>query len=252
MDVIGYQEVKGKEGRYDEGGKEEGKDEKEGYSVDPTLKFSFTIAYILMLTTGTITFIESLRTSDPIVRHVMNLETAISVIAGYFYSLFTDRIKAAEEGLLPPVQWDEIVKTRYVDWSITTPIMLTVICMVMAKGLNKEVHFPLWISILILNYAMLGIGYAGEIGALDKFWADVIGFVPFVAIFGILYVVYIRPKYVFSNYLIYGLYIVVWSLYGIFYMLDDVNKNIAYNILDIISKCFVGIGLWVMFTKIIR
>ena len=222
------------------------------YKIDPSLKASFTITYILLLTTGTITFIEALRTSDPTIRHVMNLETVISIIAGYFYSLFTDRIAKAEEGLIPPIQWNEINQTRYIDWCITTPIMLTVICMVMAKGLHTDVHFSLWLTILVLNYIMLGIGYAGEVNMIHKGWADVLGFVPFVGIFAILYMTYIRPKYVFSNSLIYGLYVVAWSMYGIVYMLDDIHKNIVYNMLDLVSKCFVGIGLWAMFTRIIR
>ena len=45
------------------------------------LIFSFTLTYILLLTTGTITLIEALRTKIPLVRHIFNLETVISVIA---------------------------------------------------------------------------------------------------------------------------------------------------------------------------
>jgi hypothetical protein len=46
------------------------------------------ITYTLLLTTGTITVIEALRNQNPSIRHVLNLETAISLIAGYFYSIF--------------------------------------------------------------------------------------------------------------------------------------------------------------------
>ena len=45
-----------------------------------TIYFSFMITYIILLTTGTITFIEALRTNSPQIRHIFNLETAISVI----------------------------------------------------------------------------------------------------------------------------------------------------------------------------
>jgi hypothetical protein len=48
------------------------------------LIFSFTLTYILLLTTGTVTLIEALRTKIPLVRHIFNLETVISIIAGYF------------------------------------------------------------------------------------------------------------------------------------------------------------------------
>ena len=52
------------------------------------VKMTFYITYVLLITTGTITLIEALRNNQPAVRHVMNLETCISIIAGYFYSQF--------------------------------------------------------------------------------------------------------------------------------------------------------------------
>jgi hypothetical protein len=52
------------------------------------VKASFMITYILLLTTATITFVEAMRTTNPEIRHILNLETCISVVAGYFYSVF--------------------------------------------------------------------------------------------------------------------------------------------------------------------
>jgi hypothetical protein len=49
---------------------------------------SFYITYIFLITTTVITFIEALRSPIPQVRHILNLETCISVIASYFYGLF--------------------------------------------------------------------------------------------------------------------------------------------------------------------
>jgi hypothetical protein len=43
--------------------------------------FLFTLTYVLLITTGTVTLIEALRTKIPLVRHIFNLETVISVIA---------------------------------------------------------------------------------------------------------------------------------------------------------------------------
>jgi hypothetical protein len=48
------------------------------------VKFTFYFTYVLLITTGTITFVEALATTNPTIRHVMNLETCISIIAGYF------------------------------------------------------------------------------------------------------------------------------------------------------------------------
>jgi len=40
-------------------------------------------------------------------------------------------------------------------------------------------------------------------------------------------------------------------MYGLVYMLSEDYKNIAMNLLDLTAKCFVGLGLWAYFTKII-
>ena len=89
------------------------------------LKVSFYITYAFLLTTGTITFIEAMRNRVPVIRHILNLETCISIVAAFFYSQFmkkvNDATKAGEE-----VNFREINMTRYTDWMITTPIMICI------------------------------------------------------------------------------------------------------------------------------
>ena len=63
------------------------KDKKKA-KVNDIVPFSFMIVYSILMTTATITLIEALRTNDESVRHVMNLETCISIVAGYYYSIF--------------------------------------------------------------------------------------------------------------------------------------------------------------------
>ena len=58
---------------------------------------SFYITYIFLITTSVITFIEALRSPIPQVRHILNLETCISVIASYFYGLFIEQINKAKK-----------------------------------------------------------------------------------------------------------------------------------------------------------
>ena len=227
------------------------KGDQKGPQLNPVLKNTFQLTYICLMTTATITFIEALRTPKPGVRHVMNLETAVSLIAGYFYSTFMERIHKVEEGIQPIFDWGELVKLRYIDWSLTTPLMLTVLTIVMAQNLRVAIPFFLWLLILGLNFVMLGFGYAGETGVLPSLAANLAGFTAFFAMFALLYNRFLRTKNVFANNLIFGLYLVVWSGYGFAYFFDDVWKNAAYNVLDVISKVFVGLGLWVYFTGII-
>jgi hypothetical protein len=70
---------------------------KEKKGVSSYVKSTFYATYALLFTTGTITFIEALRTDIPEVRHIMNLETCISLVAGFYYSLFNTEIKDAED-----------------------------------------------------------------------------------------------------------------------------------------------------------
>jgi hypothetical protein len=218
----------------------------------PTLvKFSFTITYILLLTTATITFIEAMRTKTPTVRHILNLETCISIIAGYFYSLFTAKIYEYEK-TDSPIDWSELSETRYVDWSITTPLMLIALCVVLSSEIGLEVHLPIIATIIALNYGMLYAGYLGETEVLTRTTANIMGFVPFLTMFGIIYWKYVMPKYSLSNRVLFYFYLIVWSLYGLVYYFDEETKNIAMNVLDLFAKCLIGLGLWVYYVHIIR
>jgi bacteriorhodopsin len=224
---------------------------KNSNKVQYYVKFSFVVTYILLLTTATITFIEAMRTKYPHVRHILNLETCISVIAGYFYSVFVGQIdKYNEKGVA--INWGDITQTRYIDWSITTPLMLLTLCLVLGTQTGVPVRFKTYMVIVGLNYLMLYFGYLGETKVVERWVADIAGFVAFFAMFGIIYVTYVLPKYFFSNYILYGIYLFVWSLYGLVYLFQEEYKNIAMNILDFIAKCFVGLGLWAYFTKIIQ
>jgi len=208
------------------------------------LYYSFMFTYIALLTTGTISFIESIRTPVPMIRHIFNLETCISIVAAYFYSLFLEKLKTR-------TSWNEITTFRYLDWAITTPMMLLVLCATLGYTIKKNLHFSIFAVVLLLNYAMLGLGYLGESNRLDKTLALVTSFASFFMLFLLIFYMYIRPKYSLPNYVLFSMYVVIWSLYGLAYTLDEASKNVLYNTLDLISKCLIGIGLWVYFTRIV-
>lgn len=214
------------------------------------VKFSFIITYILLLTTATITFIEAIRTNIPAVRHVLNLETCISVVAGYFYSVFITQIEKANErgGVM---NWSDITKTRYIDWSITTPMMLIALCLVLGQNTKRSIHLGTFLTIIGLNYVMLYSGYAGEEKWLTRSTAAILGFVAFFAMFWIIFINFVKPLYSLANYALFGIYLLVWSLYGVVYMFSESYKNIAMNILDFTAKCLIGLGLWAYYTKIV-
>ena len=206
---------------------------------------SFYITYVFLMTTATITFIEAMRTNDLKIRNILNLETCISVVAAFFYSKFVDTIEKE-----PIVDYKKINEMRYTDWSITTPIMLLVLILAFLYN-NKQGSLPIsqYGIVLLLNFGMLAMGYLGEINVFNKLFANVIGFGFFAGLYGYIYNTFLRNKYNFDNTLLYFTFLGLWTIYGIAYFMDEINKNAIYNILDLFSKCFVGIFFWAYFTK---
>jgi bacteriorhodopsin len=228
--------------------------EKKEKKENPTkyyVKASFLITYICLLTTGTITFIEALRTQNPMIRHIMNLETCISIVAGYFYSTFVAAIDDAKNAN-KPIEWSEITQTRYVDWAITTPMMLLTLCIFLSMHSKVPIRIATMASILLSNYLMLYVGYLGEVRTLSRITATFIGFLALIFIFAIFYFNFVSHCSHGACSVFFSVYVIIWSIYGIAYHFSEEYKNIAMNILDCVAKCFVGLGLWLYYTKIIR
>lgn len=211
---------------------------------DKYVTTTFYITYAFLMTTATITFIEAIRTKDSKIRNILNLETCISVVAAFFYSRFVQEIK---EG----VDYKTINVTRYTDWAITTPIMLLVL--VLAFLYNTDggpMKFISYLIILFFNYIMLGSGYLGEIGFMDKNYANTIGFIGFFGLYYYIYITYISGKSNSDNKILYWTFFILWIFYGVFYFMDETTRNVGYNVLDLLSKCFVGIFFWAYYTKV--
>ena len=103
--------------------------------------------------------------------------------------------------------------------------------------------------IVILNVLMLLFGYLGETRIINKSLSIIIGFVLFFINFKLIY------KYVDGNKknkkMFYFVFI-VWSLYGVAALFNDVYKNISYNMLDIVSKNFYGIYIFYIILKLAK
>lgn len=214
---------------------------------DKLVKSSFYITYAFLVTTGTITFIEALRTEVPAMRHILNLETCISIVAAYFYGNFMNKIDSVkkENKELSEQDYKELNTTRYIDWSITTPIMLLVLILAFQFNLGKlGISFLSYLIILLLNFGMLASGYIGEQGMIPRLQANFIGFLFFGGMYGYIYYKYLHKKPNKINELLYGAFFFLWALYGVFYQLQHRIRNVGYNILDLFSKCFVGIYFW--------
>jgi bacteriorhodopsin len=238
---------------------------------------SFYITYVFLLTTTAITFIEALRSPVPQIRHIMNIETCISIVASYFYGLFIEEINKAQNlynvkddtkdnnnniidniantdsAIIKPlsiIPIEKINNMRYIDWSITTPFMLLVLSMVLGYENKVIVKFRPFVLTMVLNFAMLAFGYSGEIGLLNKNIAGFMGFIFFFLTYGTIWKLFMTgSKITVQSKFIFWIFLGTWSLYGLFYYTNEATKLIGYNILDLIAKAFVGIFFWLYLTK---
>jgi len=100
---------------------------------------------------------------------------------------------------------------------------------------------PTIFVIVLLDWVMLYLGYLGEIGSLPRTTALISGFIPLLIIFGIIYKTFFKNKFILFNYIIFALFVLFWSLYGIGYIWELEPRNYLMNILDLLSKS--GFGL---------
>ena len=212
---------------------------------DQTVKDSFFLSYIFLFGLTLITFIEAIGTKDVKIRHIMNLETAVSLVAGYVYSILLDRINSKTN----PLDLKDVTNIRYMDWIVTTPMLLLVILLFFNYNTNEPIYISVYILIILINYAMLLSGYLGETKQLEKKKACAMGFIFFILLITIIYLNFMKnPSHVES--ILYIIFVIVWSLYGVAFLLDVNAKNIMYNILDIISKVFFGIFMWIYYGNV--
>lgn len=209
---------------------------------------SFYITYVLLITTGTITLIEALRTSSPAVRHIMNLETCISIVAAFFYGKFIEMRTKSND-----TDCSNINTVRYTDWAITTPMMLLVLGLAITYNHKTQFAFSSYLIMVILNFGMLAAGYLGETGRLDRTKSSIAGFALFTVLVGYTWFSLMSgyPTHT-ANTVIFILFFTIWTLYGVVANMEHITKNVSYNILDAFAKCFMGIGLWAYFIGLFK
>lgn len=145
-------------------------------------------------------------------------------------------------------------KTRYLDWVFSTPVMLvsTALFFYHRQGLPYADLFMgdswTFYGCLGFNWLMLAFGYLAEANIIPR-WAGLsLGGASFVASFTLLAMT-IMSNDLMSIVLFFAIYF-VWALYGVAAAFGEVPKNISYNALDVVSKNFYGIFLFVyVFTR---
>jgi len=173
-------------------------------------------------------------------RRILFLELLITLISSIMYYLFiTDISKYFDSNETPDFSY--IDRLRYKGWAFTTPLMLISLCLLLNESSKIAFTSLFLFTILVLDYIMLLTGFLGEINVLDRISAMVLGFIPFFIIFYMIYSTFFVKKTTAFNYLVFGIYFVIWAGYGVSYSFDEEIKNILMNIFDCISKGVVAI-----------
>jgi len=209
--------------------------------ISESLRTSFTASYLVLMGYTGITLIEALRTNNLNSRHIMNIETTVSIVAGLVYSMFLEMIKN------PNVDLKEITKLRYVDWFITTPLIILV--MVLFYNNRSLPSYQTYFTLVLFNYGMLLAGYIGETNKSKKMFGFFLGFI-FFALLLFAMISSCIPQG--SNLAAFWFFAIIWTGYGIAYLLDEDNKNLSYNVLDVISKAVLGILLYFYYGRVLK
>ena len=80
---------------------------------------------------------------------------------------------------------------------------------------------------------------------MSKRVSQICGFTALIVMLTVIYTVFLYKKSLLSpEIIVFLIFSFVWSMYGVAAEFEDYAKNIMYNILDVISKVFLGLGLW--------
>jgi hypothetical protein len=212
---------------------------------------SGVISLIIQFLVGIIDYLAvkiELDSKDELLKDLVKVELFVQTIEFIFYIWLIYYFSKVSQNITP---------FRYLDWAITTPIML----ITLSAFLNHDGsttsrlsnflsdHTDSIIKIFLLNATMLFFGLVGEFGYLSHYTSTALGFIPFAINFKYIKDTFLPSEDKFKNALFYW-FVFFWSLYGVFATMNYTTKNTGYNLLDIFAKNFFGIFLaYVIRTK---
>ena len=186
---------------------------------------------------------------DEILRDLLIVEVIVQVIEFLFYVWLIYYFSKVSRNITP---------FRYIDWAITTPLMLITLSAFLKHNGTTMMRFPDFLSnykgsiitIVLLNAAMLFFGLLGELGFLSSYISTALGFIPFAFNFKYIKETFLPSNEDFFKNALFYWFVFFWALYGVFAVMSYTIKNTGYNILDIFAKNFFGLFLaYIVWTK---
>ena len=214
-------------------------------SIYTSAYYSLVIQFIIAIICLLGTFIK-LDVPDKILHEVLVLETVVQFIEFSFYVWLIYNFNNIKI---------DISVVRYYDWFLTTPTMLfALICFMVYFHKKTEINSTteemsleniyhensnIINKILASNAIMLLLGYLGELNIISKVSGFMGGTFFLLYAFYYLYVTFVKNQSI--NKYLFWFNFILWSGYGIAYLLSHENKNNMYNILDVFAKNINGL-----------
>jgi hypothetical protein len=212
---------------------------------------TLVISVVVQLLTGVIetwaAFYVDVPRESYIIKQLLYLELLVQAIEGMFYIWLVYNFDSVAN----------VTPKRYIDWTITTPTMLTTLIFYLIylgyKNGNLDTskldfynlvndNADALSKVLLLNWSMLFFGYLGEMKVLSTVSGVLLGFVPFLMYYYTIYERY-AIKSGDQGLKLFWYFFFFWSLYGVVALLPYNLKNSLYNILDLFAKNFFGLFL---------
>ena len=205
------------------------------------------LSLIIQLITGVVDIYALNLTIPPsftLLHDLLLMELIVQVIEFSFYVWMISNFNTIKN----------ITPFRYYDWVLTTPTMLITFMFYLKFLKNQEQniksesfltelknHWKVVLNVLLLNWGMLLSGYVGEQQLFSHLTTTLVGFVPFLLMFYIIY----KNFAIHSDQgrKIFWYFSGIWVIYGIAAVLPYKIKNSMYNILDLFAKNFFGLFL---------
>ena len=182
--------------------------------------------------------------SFSLIKELVLMEFIVQIVELSFYFWMISKFSSIKN----------ITPFRYYDWAITTPTMLITLMFYLMflrdreNGIQSESfftefknHWTIILKVSILDWLMLFAGYLGEKEIFSYLLTTIVGFIPFILMFYLIYSNFASKSE--QGQKIFWYFVGIWSIYGIAAMLPYKIKNSLYNVLDLFAKNFFGLFL---------
>lgn len=184
---------------------------------------------------GLLTYIYKKESGNKVLLELLKTELIVQGLEAFIYQRLLLTSSPLQASIL-----------RYVDWYLTTPVMLLQLGRYM-EYLNGDKKTPIidyyqkhalfYNKVFLNNFLMLGTGLLAELKLIPRPLSTVVGFFFFFRLFDDLNKIPLTSRG--KSFI--QVQAIIWSLYGLADLLKSEAAQVSYSGLDLISKNFLGV-----------